>query len=99
MRLCSNQKLVWECIKTACEKGAKYFDFGRSAIADRPLIDFKERWGAKPKPLRYVTFPSAAARQSQTALSYPVLTSLNRRMPTWVLRLQGEFFYRVLGRS
>jgi FemAB-related protein (PEP-CTERM system-associated) len=45
-----NMFLYWSLIKYACDKGFKYFDFGRST-PDEGTYKFKEQWGAKPFPL------------------------------------------------
>ena len=58
-QLCANQMLIWEVIKMAHGEGAKYFDFGRSSLRNRSLIDFKERWGAKKHQLQYYYYPEA----------------------------------------
>lgn len=99
MKLCANQKLIWECIKIAYDSDAKYFDFGRSAISNRSLVEFKERWGAKQRTLSYVTIPPQKKQQSEGGVAYRAITALNKRIPNWLLRLEGEFIYKKLSKS
>jgi serine/alanine adding enzyme len=47
-----NMLLYWNCLKVACEKGFRVFDFGRSTPGEG-TYKFKEQWGAKPVPLHW----------------------------------------------
>jgi serine/alanine adding enzyme len=44
--------LIWEAIRSACERGFEYFDFGRSRW-DSGTFFFKRQWRAQPAPLFY----------------------------------------------
>ena len=44
--------LVWEMIRTCCEQGFRYLDFGRSRWGSGTFL-FKRQWGALPSPLFY----------------------------------------------
>jgi serine/alanine adding enzyme len=44
--------LIWEAIRSACERGFAYFDFGRSRW-DSGTFLFKRQWRAQPVPLYY----------------------------------------------
>jgi len=57
-----NPLLIWEAVRMACRQGARFFDFGRSSVANRSLIEFKERWGATAYPLRYVGYPRSTSQ-------------------------------------
>jgi FemAB-related protein (PEP-CTERM system-associated) len=48
--LSPNMLLYWNVLKSACEKGYKVFDFGRSTPGEG-TYKFKEQWGAKPVQL------------------------------------------------
>jgi serine/alanine adding enzyme len=45
-----NMLLYWSLMEYACNRGFKYFDFGRST-PEEGTYKFKEQWGAKPMPL------------------------------------------------
>jgi FemAB-related protein (PEP-CTERM system-associated) len=47
-----DQLTIWEVLKYGCEKGYKYFDFGRSLRATT-AYNYKDRWGGYPKQLYY----------------------------------------------
>lgn len=49
-RLAPNMLLYWSCLKFACERGFRVFDFGRSTTGES-TYRFKEQWGAVPVPL------------------------------------------------
>jgi serine/alanine adding enzyme len=44
--------LLWEAIRSACESGLSYFDFGRSQW-ESGTFHFKRKWGAQPLQLFY----------------------------------------------
>ncbi len=48
----SNNLLYWSAIKSACENGYEFFDFGRS-IEGSGTFRFKKPWGAEPHQLFY----------------------------------------------
>lgn len=50
-----NMLLYWEALRSACEHGAKSFDFGRSQSGSG-TDKFKRQWGAVAYPLEYRTF-------------------------------------------
>ncbi len=49
-RYSPNMLLYWVVLKTACERGYQFFDFGRST-AGEGTYRFKEQWGARPVQL------------------------------------------------
>jgi CelD/BcsL family acetyltransferase involved in cellulose biosynthesis len=92
-----NQELIWEIIKMAHHNGARYFDFGRTAVADRPLLEFKERWGARSYPLAYCFFPSSKGPRREESFSRKLVYVLNRFLPATLLKLEGELLFPHLG--
>jgi len=52
LNLNPNNFLYWNVIKAACEKGYKFFDFGRS-LSDSGTYNFKKAWGAEENQLQY----------------------------------------------
>jgi len=49
-RLAPNMLLYWTMLEYACNKGCRYFDFGRSSPGEG-TYKFKQQWGAHPNPL------------------------------------------------
>lgn len=93
LKLCPNQMLIWECIKMAHNAGARYFDFGRTAWANRSLLEFKDRWAAKRHPFTYCYYPKDMADECTDGLSRKVFAAMNRYLPASVLQLQGRLLY------
>jgi serine/alanine adding enzyme len=55
--LSPNMLLYWAMLEYACDRGFKFFDFGRSSLGEG-TYRFKEQWGAKPKPLYWYVISS-----------------------------------------
>ena len=60
----------WEIIKYGCEKGFKYFDFGR-CLRDTGVYSYKERWGGYPKQLYYQYYLNGVSKMPDTSQSNP----------------------------
>lgn len=97
LKLCPNQKLIWETIKLAHQEGAKYFDFGRSSLSNSSLIEFKERWATKKQDLVYYFYPKSKKLNTETSTSRRMLGIANRHLPESLLRLEGKLMFRHLG--
>jgi lipid II:glycine glycyltransferase (peptidoglycan interpeptide bridge formation enzyme) len=50
-----NHLLLWHAIRTACEQGYRWFDFGRTNVGHEGLRSFKRSWGAAEDSLVYGT--------------------------------------------
>jgi hypothetical protein len=97
LKLCPNQKLIWEIIKLAHQDGARYFDFGRSAMTNHSLVEFKERWGARRCGLSYHYFPKATRTNTEQGVARKILEAINRTLPSPLLQLEGKLIYPHLG--
>jgi CelD/BcsL family acetyltransferase involved in cellulose biosynthesis len=97
LKLCPNQKLIWEVVKMACEEGFKYLDLGRSSVGHWSLIEFKERWGARSRELLYYYWPKAKRVDTENSLGRKVLCYANRFLPDGLLKLEGQLIHRHLG--
>ena len=60
---------IWNVIKYCCERGYRYYDFGRSQVNSSNL-EFKRRWSAETKPLYYQYY-------LKNAKEAPNFTSMN----------------------
>ncbi len=54
-RMSTNMLLYWTMLSYACDKGFKYFDFGRSTTGGE-TYKFKEQWGSEAIPLNWHYF-------------------------------------------
>ncbi|MRR55339.1 MAG: GNAT family N-acetyltransferase [Deltaproteobacteria bacterium] len=92
-----NHSMIWETIKIAIDEGAKIFDFGRTASANKSLMDFKKRWATEEHNLQYYYYPEAKRINTEEGVIKYLLTKVNSLLPPYLLRLEGEVIYPHLG--
>jgi serine/alanine adding enzyme len=92
-RLSPNMLLYWAMLEYACQRGCRYFDFGRSTPGEG-TYHFKEQWGAKPEALHWYYFsrsnPAGAgnAKPSEKA-GFSSAIRIWKRLPVPVTRVFG----------
>jgi CelD/BcsL family acetyltransferase involved in cellulose biosynthesis len=86
-----NHALFWAAIQAAVARGDRWFDFGRTDLANSGLRAFKSSWGAEERPLVY---SRCAGEPHGEGLCKRVLATAIRRGPPWLCRRIGESFYR-----
>lgn len=93
-----NHLLIWKIIEGAVQEGYRYLDFGRTFAGDRGLMQWKARWGAIPKSFQYLYLldPGGSHFNHQGSRANMILSSLLKKMPSFVVRMSGELFYRYL---
>lgn len=92
-----NHLLFWHAIRAACERGYRWFDFGRTDIGQEGLRNFKLSWGAVEEPLVYGTLggkPGAAP--SAQGMAARMLGPVIRHGPPLLCRAVGETLYRYV---
>jgi FemAB-related protein (PEP-CTERM system-associated) len=95
-RLCPNNLLYWEAIRSACERGLQRFDFGRSSRGSG-TYNFKKQWGALEEPLYWQA--SVGGGDLINEESHAVLTWIVeawKRLPVSVTRVIGPLVRRRL---
>jgi FemAB-related protein (PEP-CTERM system-associated) len=88
--------LVWEAIRSACERGFDYFDFGRSRW-DSGTFFFKRQWRAQPVPLFYEYHLMAGAGlpdADPTNASFGWAIALWKRLPVVAAKALGPLIIR-----
>jgi hypothetical protein len=85
--------VLWEGIKRAIARGITEVDFGRSAITDTGLGEFKRRWGATERELPYSILAGRAPKGSAFHVD-EILRLVIRHSPSFVCRWTGEVLYR-----
>jgi FemAB-related protein (PEP-CTERM system-associated) len=83
--------LIWEAIRSACDRGLEYFDFGRSRW-DSGTFFFKRQWRAQPVPLFYEYHLSASAGLPDvdpTSASFRWAIALWKRLPVFAAKTLG----------
>ncbi|HTW30828.1 MAG TPA: FemAB family XrtA/PEP-CTERM system-associated protein [Candidatus Sulfotelmatobacter sp.] len=98
-KLAANDFMYWEVMRRACERGFRFFDFGRSKVGTG-AYDFKRNWGFDPVPLGY-EYHSLGTRHpgSVNPLNprYQMAIGLWRRLPLTVTKLIGPAIVRSIG--
>jgi CelD/BcsL family acetyltransferase involved in cellulose biosynthesis len=92
-----NHLLLWHAIQTACEKGCRRFDFGRTDMGQEGLRSFKLSWGAAEEALVYGTLGGSAGPASTTdGMAARMLSPVIRHGPLLLCRATGEILYRYI---
>jgi lipid II:glycine glycyltransferase (peptidoglycan interpeptide bridge formation enzyme) len=93
-----NHIVMSEAIKWGCESGFKFFDFGRTDIADDGLLNYKRQWGTDEDNLLYYRIDrNLKIRWDLNKSSFMKLRPLIRKVPVPFLRMLGKLFYRHFG--
>ena len=94
----SNMWLYWNCLKYACERGYRFFDFGRST-AGSATFKFKAQWGAQPVGHYwhyYLTKGSSMPLLNQQNPRFRLATNVWQCLPLSVTRLMGPAIVKHL---
>jgi CelD/BcsL family acetyltransferase involved in cellulose biosynthesis len=92
-----NHLLLWHAIRTACEQGYRWFDFGRTDFGQEGLRYFKLSWGAVEEPLVYETLGGKTGSAPQAeGMAARMLEPVIRHGPLLLCRAFGETLYRYV---
>jgi CelD/BcsL family acetyltransferase involved in cellulose biosynthesis len=89
--------LFWRAIRDAKQLGFLEFDLGRSELANKGLIVFKEHLGAKAEPIGYWRTRSAWPNRAEAILMSLAGRDIISHVPDRLLRWGGKVFYRHSG--
>jgi len=94
-----NDFMYWELMRRACQRGIKWFDYGRSKQGTGSY-SFKKNWGFEPQPLYYeyelvntTTVPDINPLNPK----YRLMIETWKRMPLALTKLIGPLVSRHLG--
>lgn len=91
----ANSLITWHLIKTSCEQGSRWFDFGRTDAGNEGLRAFKRSWGAAEEPLVYGTLGVRPEPEpAMDGMAGHLLASVIRNGPPVLCRAAGEALYR-----
>jgi FemAB-related protein (PEP-CTERM system-associated) len=91
-----NNLLYWEVIRSACEKGLHWLDFGRSSRGDG-TYRFKMQWGGSERPLPWQVDPSErASLVDSDSPRYRRVIRAWQRLPVPVTRVIGPIIRKRL---
>lgn len=91
--------MYWELMRRSCERGLKWFDYGRSKVGTGPY-SFKKNWGFEPEPLNYEYFLVNAKEipnVSPTNPKFAMFIKAWQKMPFWATKLIGPRINKYLG--
>jgi len=94
-----NDFMYWEVMRRAAERGARWFDFGRSK-RDVGSYRFKKHWGFEPEPLVYeVRLVRSREVPNVNPLNprYRMMVEAWKRLPSGLARMLGPPIARNLG--
>ena len=82
-----NHFLFWQAIRMACHGGYTVFDFGRTSMRNKPLLDFKRHWGTVSCELpNYIYTENERHHTTSTEdkFSYKLVKNATRLIPLTV---------------
>ena len=88
--------LFWNSIKYAKQENFNYFDFGRTALDNLGLINFKNRWGTESIKLNFFYFPNSSLNKNidiKSTFSYKLVNNIIKAAPKFVLNPIGKIMY------
>ncbi len=97
--LAANDFKYWELLRTACEQGARVFDYGRSKVGTGPY-DFKRNWGFEPQPLHYrykLVTAERVPENNPNNPKYRLFIKAWQRLPLPLANFLGPYIVRNLG--
>ncbi len=97
--LAANDFKYWELMRRACERGLRFFDYGRSKRGTGSF-DFKKNWGFEPQPLHYefrLYRRDAIPQNNPSNPKYKLFIEIWRRMPRAMANRLGPLIVRNLG--
>ncbi|MGN3973123.1 FemAB family XrtA/PEP-CTERM system-associated protein [Tsuneonella sp. SYSU-LHT278] len=95
----ANERMYFELMRHARERGCDTFDFGRSKVGSGAYA-YKKNWGFEPRPLAYATWSAQGAEARDvdpTSTAHSAKIALWKRMPLAVANRLGPTIARGLG--
>jgi len=99
LHLRPNDAFIWRSMADACNKGYKYYDFGRTFHSDMGLIKFKKKWGATERKLHYSLLHGSRTNiiNSRNSFKNELISKLIRFMPMSIYRISSNYIFAHLG--
>ena len=95
-KLKPNYLMDISAIRWAHENGYQIIDYGRSAVNNTGLRDYKTRLGATETPLFYGVIGEDPPDEKDSKLK-PIMETIIRHSPRFVCQAAGEILYRHVG--
>jgi len=94
-----NHLLWWKSLALVHEEGFRYCDFGRTALENKGLLDFKRKWGAVEYDITHYSYGTSTKNsflQNIKNSRGEFIHLLFRHMPNGILKFGGNLLYRHL---
>jgi FemAB-related protein (PEP-CTERM system-associated) len=95
----ANERLYFELMDHARERGMTAFDFGRSKAGSGPA-SYKHNWGFEARPLHYARWdkPGSAVRDANAeSPRFAQMVARWQKLPLWLANRLGPIIARQLG--
>lgn len=94
-----NYLLIWKAMERSCQQSHRYYNFGRTQPENQQLANFKKHWGSEETVLPYYYYPELCGMSSvsRCSLLYRTYTMINKCLPSFMLKVAGDFMYRHMG--
>ena len=92
-RLRPTHLLLWHAIQWGCENGYSVLDWGKTALENEGLREFKRGWATEEELREYSVLSEFPTRPLTTHRRKQAVSFIIRHSPAWVCRLIGELLY------
>lgn len=92
-----NNLVMWEAIRWYCNKGYNTFNFGRTELKNKGLIQFKKGWGTTEKRINYYKYDLIKDCYVNNKSNIKSYSNLFKIIPEPFFRIAGNIFYRHIG--
>jgi FemAB-related protein (PEP-CTERM system-associated) len=95
----ANDRMYFELMRHARERGCRAFDFGRSKVGTGPAA-FKKNWGFEPRPLTYFDRVAEGAKPRDASPlnpKYRMQVAVWSKLPLFVANRVGPWIAKGLG--
>ena len=88
---------MWEAIKMYVANGSKSFNFGRTELDHKGLLQFKRGWGAREEAINYYKYDLVKNAFIKDSSRIKYFNAIFQKLPLPLLKLAGHLFYRQVG--
>lgn len=89
-----NNLMFWASIEASNNKGYKTYDFGKTAIKQESLCQFKSYWGTRREKLEYNFYPEVEEQKEDSFILNKIIGPMIKFGPKFVCRAIGELLYK-----
>lgn len=97
-QLRANERMYFELMDHARQRGMRRFDFGRSKVGSGPAA-YKKNWGFEPAPLHYAAWTADGAEGrdiNPTSAKFDLMVRIWQKLPLWAANRIGPLIARQL---